>query len=144
MPAVERVSAAVLLARREASLDQKKAAIADLASSLVEAPEDNVRLHSNYYPPSDLACMSLQISNAQRLLVFCCEREPQVACTVRRLAMASLATVFKDIAPRYLKTTMITRSLDFCLSYHIRELTEEEKATKVCILWCRMSVFCGV
>ena len=29
--------------RREAALDQKKSAIADLASSLVEAPEDNVR-----------------------------------------------------------------------------------------------------
>ena len=44
--AVERLSTAALLARREATLEQRKAAIADLASSLVEAPEDKVRLCS--------------------------------------------------------------------------------------------------
>ena len=40
--AVECLSAAALLARREAVLEEKKMAIADIASSLVEAPEDNV------------------------------------------------------------------------------------------------------
>ena len=41
---VECVSTAALLARREEALEEKKAAIADIASSLIEAPEDNVNL----------------------------------------------------------------------------------------------------
>ena len=47
--------------------------------------------------------MFLQIGNLQRLLTFCSEREPQVACTVRRMAMASLTTVFKDLSPWYVQ-----------------------------------------
>ena len=36
----------------------------------------------------------------RQLLALCSEREPRVACTVRRMAMASLAAVFRDITPR--------------------------------------------
>ena len=39
----ERLSTAALLAWRQEVLEEKKAAIADIASSLVEAPEENVR-----------------------------------------------------------------------------------------------------
>ena len=49
----ECLSTAALLARREAVLLEKKAAIADIASSVVEAPEDNVS-HSNCCPPNDV------------------------------------------------------------------------------------------
>ena len=36
----------------------------------------------------------------RQLLALCSEREPHVACTVRRMAMASLVAVFRDITPR--------------------------------------------
>ena len=41
-----------------------------------------------------------QILCVRQLLALCSEREPRVACTVRRMAMASLAAVFRDITPR--------------------------------------------
>lgn len=40
------------------------------------------------------------MSNVQKFLSLCSERDPEVAVTVRKMAMASLMTVFKDIAPR--------------------------------------------
>ena len=85
-----------LLARRETVLEEKAAAIALLSSSLVEAPEDNVSSSDNV-----CECVCVQISSLQRLLVFCCEKEAEVACSVRKMALASLAAVFKDIAPRW-------------------------------------------
>ncbi|XP_064381917.1 nucleolar complex protein 3 homolog isoform X2 [Halichondria panicea] len=90
------VTVAELFARRHEKLAEKRVKIAELASGLVEDPETN-------------------ISYLKSLRDLCTERDPDVAITVRKLAIVSLTTLFKDIAP----------------SYHIRELTDAEQAVKV-------------
>ena len=102
---VERLTTAALLAQRQEKVEEKMATIAELASSLVEGPEENVsRCSLLTHLTTVCYCLStlipLQVSNVQKLLSLCTERDPEVAVTVRKMAMASLMTVFKDIAPR--------------------------------------------
>ena len=78
----------------------------------------------------------LQITKLKNLRMLCSERDPDVAITIRKVAMVSLMTVIKDIAPRLM--CALVHKFDINLhcpdySYRIRELSETEKAVKVCI-----------
>ncbi|XP_059803555.1 nucleolar complex protein 3 homolog [Hypanus sabinus] len=70
-----------LLLRRK-TLEDKKNRIASLASSILTAPENNIK----------------QLKELRAMLM---ETDPHVAVTVRKLVMVSLLEVFKDIAPSY-------------------------------------------
>lgn len=82
--------------QRKTQLQEKKIKIATLSSSILSDPENSVK----------------KLKELRSMLM---EQDPNVAVTVRKLAMVSLTEVFKDITP----------------SYKIRPLTEAEKASKV-------------
>ncbi|KAL5471037.1 hypothetical protein EMCRGX_G029111 [Ephydatia muelleri] len=76
------LTVAQLFARRQAKLDEKKQTIADLSTQIINNPEENIGL-------------------LKKLRSLCGEKDADVAITVRKYAMISLAAVVKDITPTY-------------------------------------------
>ncbi|XP_078269016.1 nucleolar complex protein 3 homolog [Rhinoraja longicauda] len=70
-----------LLLRRE-TLEDKKMHIATLATSILSAPDKNIK-------------------TLKELRSMLMEKDPHVAVTVRKLVMVSLLEIFKDITPSY-------------------------------------------
>ncbi|KAM9700123.1 nucleolar complex protein 3 homolog, partial [Menidia menidia] len=81
---------------RQLKLNQRKQLIASLSSAIISEPLSNLK----------------RLKALRGLLL---EPDPSVAVSVRKLAMASLLEVFRDVAP----------------AYRIRPLTAAEKAAKV-------------
>ncbi|XP_069756673.1 nucleolar complex protein 3 homolog [Narcine bancroftii] len=67
---------------RKKTLEEKKICIASLASSILTAPDNNIK----------------KLKELRSMLM---EKDPHVAITVRKLVMVSLMEVFKDITPSY-------------------------------------------
>lgn len=81
---------------RKKKLQDKKIQIATLASAILSDPESHIK-------------------KLKELRAMLMEQDPDVAVTVRKLAIISLMELFKDITP----------------SYKIRPLTEAEKSAKI-------------
>ncbi|XP_049646356.1 nucleolar complex protein 3 homolog [Suncus etruscus] len=84
------------LIERKKKLQEKKMHIAALASAILSDPENNIK-------------------KLKELRAMVMEQDPDVAVTIRKLAVVSLMELFKDITP----------------SYKIRPLTEAEKSIKI-------------
>ncbi|XP_055967804.1 LOW QUALITY PROTEIN: nucleolar complex protein 3 homolog [Sorex fumeus] len=84
------------LIERKKKLQEKKMHIAALASAILSDPENNIK----------------KLKEIRSMLM---EQDPDVAVTIRKLAVVSLMELFKDITP----------------SYKIRPLTEAEKSIKI-------------
>ncbi|KAK9883997.1 hypothetical protein WA026_004932 [Henosepilachna vigintioctopunctata] len=76
------ISAAKLLSRRTKLLSQKRLEIGVLSAQVLETPDE-------------------KISNLSLLLKCMDEKTPEIYLTIRKLAIASLLEVFKDIVPSY-------------------------------------------